>query len=337
MIGHSITDGWEPAAEIWSIDVVSMVVRIVVVDRVHPLIRIVVAIAGHWIAVDRHVLILLHLHHLLGGGVLGARGFRAGRWGHGCAHVNGRRVHLDSNLSHLRCDKLRRLLVSLFLLLLRLLLHQLLILHEGDILLSCHLWCSTGGRLVATFIPGCVGQLLHLKKRIRLNLVLHARILILSIQVLSVVLLRIHQTDVLFQLLPESFREGFINLTLDFIYFLLVHEKLNQHVILKDARLASAVGEYHDSEAVLNAALPAAPVDAAVGPVHLAVADLDVAVVAALVVAAGRPAELALPVLHVLVVLALVRVRHLVTPRLLPHALAFLHPLHEDARVGVAV
>ena len=131
---------------------------------------------------------------------------------------------MDANLRHLRCNELLRLLLSLFLRPQCLLLHQLLILHEGDIFLSGHLRCSTGGRLVATFIPGCVGQLLHLKERIRFNLVFNARILILSIQVLSVVLLRIHQSDVLFQLLAERFREGLFNLTLDLIYFVLVHE-----------------------------------------------------------------------------------------------------------------
>ena len=71
-----------------------------------------------------------------------------------------------------------------FFLLLCLLLHYLLVLHQGDVLLPGHTRVSftiTASSSITSCVPRCVGQLLHLEQGVWLNLVFDARVLVLSI------------------------------------------------------------------------------------------------------------------------------------------------------------
>ena len=92
------------------------------------------------------------------------------------AALNRRRVHLHTDLVDLRGLHLRWLsLIFLF--------FELLSLYKLDVLVTGDARSLRPSR----HVPWCVGNLLHLQKRVRRNLVLYARILELFIQKRTVI------------------------------------------------------------------------------------------------------------------------------------------------------
>ena len=116
-------------------------------------------------------------------------------WGHLRANVLRRRVYLDTNLGDHWSDQLLWFNLCLFFL-------PLLVFNEIDVIVSSHTLFT-----IFIIIPGCIGNLLHLKQGIRLDFVLDLCILILLVKVLTIVLFGIHQSDVLLELLYEGLWE----------------------------------------------------------------------------------------------------------------------------------
>lgn len=133
------------------------------------------------------------------------------RWGHLSGHIDRRRINLDCHIADLGCNKSGRLSLGFRLL-------KLYILHKIDVVVSGHTLSSS------SCVPGGIRDLLHFKKGVGCRLVFNASILILSVEVLSVVLFRIHQTDILFKFLSESLRERFFEVTFCLIDCLLDHQ-----------------------------------------------------------------------------------------------------------------
>ena len=161
--------------------------------------------------------------------------------------------------------------------------------------------------------------------------------MILLVQVLAIILLGVHQANVLLELLDERLCKWLRCFCNHLFNGILSRQKLNEHVLPEDASLPCSILKDHYSQAILNAVFPLAAINATIGPVHLAVALLLVVLVLALVIAATCPPEFTLSMLHILDVLTLVCVCHFITARLFPDTFALFHAFDKNPRVSVSI
>ena len=161
--------------------------------------------------------------------------------------------------------------------------------------------------------------------------------MILLVQVLAIILLGVHQADVLLELLDERLRERLRCFCNHLFNCILCRQKLNEYIFPEDASLPCSILKDHYPQAILNAVLPLAAINASIGPVHLAVALFHIVLVFTLVIAATCPSELTLSMLHVLDILAFVSVGDFITAGFFPDTFTLLHAFDKNARVCVSI